>query len=386
MSPLESLVAEDPLREAFRTRLMIALYRSGRQVEALRVAQQYRQVLADEVGLEPSPDLVELEGKILDHDEDLRVTEPAGRRLRGYRLGARLGTGRDGTVHAARLPGVRRDLAIRISPADIADRPDVVRSFDTGVRRVAALRHEAIVPIHDHWREPGAAYVVMRRMAGGTLRDRLDEGPLPAPEVATLAARVGGALVAAAEHGVCPTAAVGPESVFFDAAGTPYVGDFALGDPTGGPADDARAFAALVGEALTGNRPIGGEVTGAPPSVAPVLATSLDGVEPPPMADLVSRLLVSLDATDEVDPATRRVRAAQPVQGPPGVRRIRRRRLLRPHGAGRRDAATARRRRRRLAAGRRRGCIGQREVERGPRRPPPPLSERATSPTPGSGT
>ena len=156
VSPLESLVAEDPLREAFRARLMIALYRSGRQVEALRVARQYRQVLADEVGLEPSPELVELEGKILDHDEDLRVTEPAGRRLRGYRLGARLGTGRDGTVHAARLPGVRRDLAIRISPADIADRPDVVRSFDAGVRRVAALRHEAIVPIHDHWREPGA--------------------------------------------------------------------------------------------------------------------------------------------------------------------------------------------------------------------------------------
>ena len=313
VSPLESLVAEDPLREAFRTRLMIALYRSGRQVEALRVAQQYRQVLADEVGLEPSPDLVELEGKILDHDEDLRVPEPAGRRLRGYRLGARLGTGRDGTVHAARLPGVRRDLAIRISPADIADRPDVVRSFDTGVRRVAALRHEAIVPIHDHWREPGAAYVVMRRMGGGTLRDRLDEGPLPAPEVVTLAARVGGALAAAAEQGVVH-GRVGPESVFFDDAGTPYVGDFALGDPTGGPADDARAFAALVGEALTGNRPIGGEVTGAPPSVAPVLATSLDGVEPPPMADLVTRLLVSLDATDEVDPATRRAERPNPYK------------------------------------------------------------------------
>ncbi len=131
VSPLESLVAEDPLREAFRTRLMIALYRSGRQVEALRVAQQYRQVLADEVGLEPSPDLVELEGKILDHDEDLRVTEPAGRRL--PRVPARCAA-----RHRARRDGPRGPAAGR--PPRPRD-PDLPRRHRGSTRRRPVVRH-----------------------------------------------------------------------------------------------------------------------------------------------------------------------------------------------------------------------------------------------------
>ena len=106
------------------------------------------------------------------------LAEPAGVPLRGYRLGERLGTGRDGTVYAARLPGVERDFAIRVIRQEIADGPEFVRSFEATAHRVASLRHPAIVAIHDYWREPGAAYLVMRRMYGGTLRDRLDRGPL----------------------------------------------------------------------------------------------------------------------------------------------------------------------------------------------------------------
>ena len=93
------------------------------------------------------------------------LAEPAGLPLRGYRLGERLGTGRDGTVFAARLPGVERDFAIRVIREEIADCPEFVRSFEAAAHRVASLRHPAIVTIHDYWREPGAAYVVMRRMS-----------------------------------------------------------------------------------------------------------------------------------------------------------------------------------------------------------------------------
>ena len=130
------------------------------------------------------------------------LTEPAGLPLRGYRLGERLGTGRDGTVFAARLPGVERDFAIRVVREEIADRPEFVRSFEADAHRVASLRHPAIVPIHDYWREPGAAYLVMRRMHGGTLADRLERGPLTGAAVAALVTRIGGALVAAADGGI----------------------------------------------------------------------------------------------------------------------------------------------------------------------------------------
>ncbi len=62
---IEALVDEHPLREAFRAQLVIALYRAGRQVDALRVVKEYRQLLVDELGLDPSPALSELNGACL---------------------------------------------------------------------------------------------------------------------------------------------------------------------------------------------------------------------------------------------------------------------------------------------------------------------------------
>ena len=147
------------------------------------------------------PALAELEQRVLNHDPALVPPEPAGRPLRGYRLGERLGTGRDGTVYAARLSGVERDFAIRVIRQDIADRPEFVRAFEAGAQRLSALRHPGILQIHDYWREPGAAYLVMRRMTGGSLADRLERGPLSDAALGTLITRIGGALVAAAAKG-----------------------------------------------------------------------------------------------------------------------------------------------------------------------------------------
>ena len=74
---LEVLSAEFPLREAFRAQHMLALYRSGRQVEALRSFQKTRTYLADELGLEPSARLRDLERRILTQDASLQLaTEP----------------------------------------------------------------------------------------------------------------------------------------------------------------------------------------------------------------------------------------------------------------------------------------------------------------------
>jgi DNA-binding SARP family transcriptional activator len=70
---LEALIAQHPLRERLRGQLILALYRSGRQAEALEVYRETRRLLADELGLEPSPELRELERAILQQDPALRV-------------------------------------------------------------------------------------------------------------------------------------------------------------------------------------------------------------------------------------------------------------------------------------------------------------------------
>jgi len=71
---LDGLIAEHTYRERFRAQHMLALYRSGRQREALESYRQMRELLVDELGVDPSPELQDLERRILDHDETLEVT------------------------------------------------------------------------------------------------------------------------------------------------------------------------------------------------------------------------------------------------------------------------------------------------------------------------
>jgi DNA-binding SARP family transcriptional activator len=68
---LEGLVAEHPLREGIRAQLMLALYRSGRQADALEVYRESRSVLVDSLGIEPGPALQELERSMLRQDSAL---------------------------------------------------------------------------------------------------------------------------------------------------------------------------------------------------------------------------------------------------------------------------------------------------------------------------
>jgi YVTN family beta-propeller protein len=114
---LEGLVADHPLRERFRAQLMVALYRCGRQSEALEIYRESSRLLMDELGLEPSAELRELEQKILKQDPDLagpRLWRPAVRRQaaqaarseRRARRGARV------VVGAALLLGIAATLSV----------------------------------------------------------------------------------------------------------------------------------------------------------------------------------------------------------------------------------------------------------------------------------
>ena len=75
---IEALVARNPHRERLRGQLMLALYRSGRQTDALQVYQDARRALAAELGLEPGPALKRLHGSILRQEAGLETRAPGG--------------------------------------------------------------------------------------------------------------------------------------------------------------------------------------------------------------------------------------------------------------------------------------------------------------------
>ena len=77
VADLERLTREHPYREELRALQMLALYRSGRQADALRAFQATREILAEELGIDPSPRLRRLEEQILLQDPDLDPSQPA---------------------------------------------------------------------------------------------------------------------------------------------------------------------------------------------------------------------------------------------------------------------------------------------------------------------
>ena len=89
VSELRGLVEAHPFRERIRAALMLALYRDGRQAEALEESRRARALLADELGVDPGPRLVELETAILAQDPEL---------IPGARDGARAATNDGGSA------------------------------------------------------------------------------------------------------------------------------------------------------------------------------------------------------------------------------------------------------------------------------------------------
>ena len=139
---LEQLVAEHPLRESFVAQLMVGLYRSGRQADALAAFRSAREQLVDQLGLEPGPALRELERRILAHDPALDL-DPAPTEEEGALLAVAAGEDELSLLAALALPLTsQRSLLIARLAADEAELATAAQAVDhlRGERvRVAAF-------------------------------------------------------------------------------------------------------------------------------------------------------------------------------------------------------------------------------------------------------
>jgi DNA-binding SARP family transcriptional activator/streptogramin lyase len=110
---IRGLLEEDPLREPLWGQLMLALYRSGRQAEALAAYGEAYSLLGDELGIEPGPELKALQVQILQQDETLRLSKPEVRPLPPDGAESPAGGGREGPIRVEPVPLDRRPSGIR---------------------------------------------------------------------------------------------------------------------------------------------------------------------------------------------------------------------------------------------------------------------------------
>ena len=101
---VQPLIDSHPYRERLRRAQVLALYRLGRQTDALRALRLHRERMIDELGVSPSPDLDEIEQLVLQHDPSLSGPTGIGRSLRGFRISEVIGSGTDSTVYRAWQP------------------------------------------------------------------------------------------------------------------------------------------------------------------------------------------------------------------------------------------------------------------------------------------
>ena len=210
------------------------------------------------------------------------VLQLTGTAVKSYEIGDLLGQGGYGVVYRAHQSAVLREVAIKVILPKYANSPEFIRRFESEAQVVARLEHPHIVPLYDYWREPDSAFLVMRYLRGGSLRDRIDRhGILDTEAAGKVLEQVGAALTFAHRNGVVHRD-IKADNILLDEDGNAYLGDFGIakevgnegsiaqGDIVGtpaylapeqirggevGPQSDVYAFGIMLYEMLTGRRP-----------------------------------------------------------------------------------------------------------------------------------
>lgn len=214
----------------------------------------------------------------------VKITSGAALLAGRYQLGPLLGRGGMAEVYEGFDDRLARSVAVKMLRPDMAAQPDVRRRFEAEAQAAARLSHPNAVAVFDTGEDDGVPFIVMERLPGETLADRIQGGPLDPDWLRRLAGDVLGALGAAHAAGLVHRD-VKPGNILIAADGCAKVADFGI----------AKSLEEAGAADLTGV----GQLIGTPAYLAP---ERLEGHAASPQSDLYAVGVVLYEALAGVKP------------------------------------------------------------------------------------
>ena len=175
------------------------------------------------------------------------MTLSAGTKLGPYEILAPLGAGGMGEVYRARDERLKRDVAIKVLPAELAADPDRRERFEREARAASALSHPNILTIYDIGTTDSTVYIAMELIEGGTLKDLTASGPVPIKKLLDLSVQIASGLAAAHAAGIVHRD-LKPQNVMVSKNGYAKILDFGLAKLVAPEDQEASGLQTMAGD------------------------------------------------------------------------------------------------------------------------------------------